>query len=314
MSTLTGPAPTIDRDRWGRPMIRPKPGAKPVAYTRATTIASTLDDSFGLTRWKQRMTAVGLSKRRDLLTAVAASSLDDKAGLDALCEQAMEAAGASAAATTGTALHAFTERIDRGMDLGDVPDEYAADLDAYRARAAEAGWTVKGVEVFTVNHTHRIAGTADRVVEIDGVRYIADVKTGSTLDHPHAFAAQLAIYSRSLPYDVEAGHTVPWDRVPDQSRGLVIWLPAGQGRCELRWIDLDAGWKAVSVAMWVREWRARKDLLAPFEPPDPILAAIAAAASVEELTSIWALNEAQWTDEHTAAAAARKASLTATAA
>lgn len=314
MSTLTGPAPTIDRDRWGRPMIHPKPGAKPVAYTRATTIASTLDDSFGLTRWKQRMTALGITKRRDLFTAIAATSPDDKAALDALCEQAMEAAGASAAATTGTALHAFTERLDRGLELGDVPDEYAADLDAYREVTAATGWSVKGVEVFTVNHTHKIAGTADRVVEIDGIRYIADVKTGSTLDHPHAFAAQLAIYARSLPYDIDAGHTVPWDKVPNQDRGLIIWLPAGQGRCELRWIDLDAGWKAVGMALRVRAWRARKDLLSPFEPPDPILAAIAVATSVEELTSIWALNEAHWTDEHTAAAAARKASLTATAA
>lgn len=312
MTDLTGPAPTIQRDRWGRPMIHPKPGAKPVAYTRATTVAGTLDDQFGLTRWKQRMTALGIVARRDLLTALAATSTDDKKALDALCEQAMEAAGASAAATTGTALHAFTERIDRGLDLGHVPAEYEADLDAYQDTARRAGWIVRDVEVFTVNHAFKIAGTADRVVELDGKRYIADVKTGSSVDFPHSFAAQLAIYAHSLPYDIEAGHSVGWDVPPETDKGLIIWLPAGRGHCELKWIDLDAGWEAVRVARWVREWRARKDLTSPFALPeanDPVLAAIAAATSEADLSAVWAEHFGRWTPEYTAAAAARKSSL-----
>ena len=35
----------IERDRYGRPMVVPLKSKKPVAYTRATTIANSLDDA-----------------------------------------------------------------------------------------------------------------------------------------------------------------------------------------------------------------------------------------------------------------------------
>jgi hypothetical protein len=57
----------IERDRYGRPLIIPESGGKPVAYTRATTIANSLDDGTALTAWKMRMAAIGLTVRNDLL-------------------------------------------------------------------------------------------------------------------------------------------------------------------------------------------------------------------------------------------------------
>lgn len=311
MTTLTGPAPTIERDRWGRPMIAPPQplGAKPVPYTRATTVAGTLDDLNGLMLWKQRMTMLGLVARRDLLTAAAATSPEDKKELNRLAEQAADAGGATAAATTGTALHAFTERLDRGLDVGHVPSEYQADLDAYQAKATEIGWGVAAVEQFTVLDPHRIAGTTDRVLEIDGRRYIADIKTGSSVDFPHKFAAQLAIYAHAQPFDLETRKRMPWDVIPDQERALLIWLPAGQGKCEVKWLDIAAGWEAVQLAMKVRAWRSRRDLLKTYTQPDPILAAIEQAATVDDLNDLWAANAQNWRDEHTHAAATRKAAI-----
>ena len=308
--TLTGPSPTIQRDRWGRPLIRPRPGDKPVAYTRATTIAGTLDDQQGLTRWKQRMTALGIAQRHDLLTAVAATEPDDKRRLDGIVEQAVEAAGASTQATVGTALHAFVERIDRGMDLGPIPLEYAPDITAYQRVADQTGWKVHAVEQFVVHHGYRIAGTADRLLEIDGKSYIADVKTGS-IDYPHKFAVQLAIYAWSMPYDIEAETTRAWSHEPDKDRGLIIWLPAGQGRCELRWVDLQAGREALHLAMAVRDWRKRRDLLAAFDEPgfDPLIGEIRNAATVDDLELVWYNHRTTWGQRHTDAAAIRKAEL-----
>lgn len=315
MTTLTGPAPTIERDRYGRAMVMPLRGTKPVPYTRATTIAGAVDDTNGLMRWKQVKTAFGLVARPDLAMALAATSPDDKTAVHAIVEQAADAAGATAAATVGTAVHAFTERLDRGLDLGVVPAMYAPDLTAYQQTADQVGWRVLGVEVFTVLHAHKIAGTADRVLELDGVRYIADLKTSQTVDYPHKFAAQLAIYAHSLPYDIESQTTVPWDGPsPSTDRGLIVHLPSGQGRCELHWIDLRAGWDAVHLALAVREWRARRDLLTPYTRPDPILAAIDTATTVEVLTDLWMTHQDVWTDLHTAAAVARKTALTAPAA
>lgn len=321
MTGLTGPAPTINRDRWGRPLIAPPQplGAKPVPYTRATTVAKTLDDSSGLMLWKQRMTMLGLLSRRDLYTAAAGTSPEDTKALNRLAEDAADAGGASAAATTGTALHAFTERMDLGQDPGYVPAEHEADLEAYQGLATRIGWKVQHVEVFTVLDPYRVAGTADRVLEIDGRWYIADLKTGQTKDYPHAWAVQFAIYAHGLRYDIEAGRRVPWDVIPDTDRALVIHLPAGSGTASAYWVDIRAGWEAFRLCMKAREWNKRRDLLAPYVPPaelergagDPIHAAIRRATDPDELTALWVGHKNNWTAAHTEAARIRKAELSA---
>lgn len=315
--TLTGPAPTIDRDRWGRPLIAPPQplGAKPEPYTRATTVAKTLDRPEGLMLWKQRMTLLGLVARPDLRIAAAATDAEDSKALNRIAEEAADAGGASAAATTGTALHAFTERLDRGLDVGHVPEEHVGDLDAYRRLGAEIGWSIQHVEQFTVLDAYRVAGTADRVVEIDGRWYIADLKTGASVAFHHAWAVQLAIYAHGMPYSIQERQREPWAMVPDAERAVVIHLPAGQGSAAAYWIDIGSGWEAFRLAMQARKWLARRDLLTPYAPPpppgDPVLAAIENATSADELTALWAMCRSAWTDQHTSAAKARKAALTA---
>lgn len=316
MTTFTGPAPSVERDRYGRPLIAPPQplGAAPVPYTRATTVAKALDNNEGLMLWKQRMTLLGLTARRDLLTAAAATDNSDTKTLNRLANEAADAGGASAAATTGTALHAFTERLDRGLDVGHVPAEYAGDLDAYQQLAADVGWKIRHIEQFTVLDPYRVAGTADRVLEIDGRWYIADLKTGSSTAFHHAWAVQFAIYAHGTPYDVDAGKRGMWDVPLDQDRALVIHLPAGQGTARAHWIDIASGWEAFRLSMQARKWLARRDLLSAYAPPaeppsDPVLAAIAYASTVDELTDIWVLHKSHWTLAHTAAASARKAEL-----
>ena len=55
------PRVEIERDRYGRPLVKPPKGGKSVPYTRATTIANSLDDPAALTAWKMRMAAIGLT-------------------------------------------------------------------------------------------------------------------------------------------------------------------------------------------------------------------------------------------------------------
>jgi hypothetical protein len=292
----------------------PQPlGAKPVPYTRATTVAKTLEDQSALMLWKQRMTALGLVARRDLLTATAATDVADKRELNRLAEAAADAGGATAAATTGTALHAFTERLDRGLDLGHVPEEHEKDLAAYRRLADEVGWKVRHVEQFTVLDPYRVAGTADRVLEIDGRWYIADIKTGDSAHYHHAWAVQLSIYANAMPYDIDAGRRAPWDVVPETDRALVIHVPAGRGVADAYWLDIASGWEAFRLSMKAREWRKRRDLLTPWKPASPLPPTlseqIAGAGTVNELTTLWAMHQGAWTDEHTRLAAERKAAL-----
>lgn len=262
----------IDRDRFGRPLVTPPGGGKPVAYTRATTYVNALDDKEGLMRWKARMTALGVASRPDLALAIQSTDPDDKRSLDATVGQALDAARASAAATTGTALHQLTERIDEGGTLDGLalPDEHRESLDAYRRATSHLEWVA--VEQFRVNDELQIGGTADRLAVVDGKTVIADVKTGK-IDYPGSFAMQLAVYAHSVPYQPDTGARGQDTPPTDTERGLIIHLPAGGGDCTLYWIDLVAGWEAVQLASKVRQWRSRsrskaadKRLLQPYQP------------------------------------------------
>lgn len=250
----------IPRDRWQRPLVIPRGGGKPVAYTRCTTYVGCLEDTYNLARWQQRMVALGLASRPDLLLAVSAHR-DDKQQLNRICADAQEAAAAHAAATTGTALHALTDQLDRGIPLGVIPEAYQKDLAEY-ARVT-AVLTPVEIEAFTVLDALQIGGTPDRVVEFQGTRYIADVKTGSIEFGIGKIAMQLAVYSRSSLYNPATGERT--SQQVDQNNAIVIHLPAGEGRCELHWVNIAAGWEAVHLATKVRAWRARSGLSMPFK-------------------------------------------------
>jgi hypothetical protein len=255
----------IERDRYGRPLIIPKTGGKPVAYTRATTIANSLDDPAALTAWKMRMAAIGLTVRSDLLLAISAAQ-EDKMAINRYIEDAMEVAGASRAATIGTALHSFAEKIDLGQDFGPIPDEWAADLVAYQKATEQLNKIF--VEQFCVLDKFKIAGTPDRVVEYKGERFIADIKTGR-IDHPNNIAIQLAIYANGSPYDIATGRRGSWGDV-NKDKAIIIHLPAGTGLCKLVWVDIAEGWKGVQFAMKVRQWRDKKGLATPFQEQETI--------------------------------------------
>jgi hypothetical protein len=248
----------LNRDQFGRPLVIPPGGGKPVAYRRCTTFIDVLSDTHQLGLWKQRQVALGLSARPDLLMKVATAK-GDKRSLDASCAAAMEAAGSSAKATIGTALHTLTEAIDRGEEPLIPPTaEARADIDAYR-KAVE-GWRMEAIEVFVVNDELKVGGTFDRIVGLGSMRFIADLKTGGLDFAESKIAMQLAVYAHSQNYNPETGERTPLD--VNRERGLVIHLPAGEGKCAFKWADLKAGWEGAQLAAQVWAWRARKGLLA----------------------------------------------------
>lgn len=311
--------PEIERDRWGRPMVIPAHGGKAVAYTRATTLAGAVDDTSGLMKWKARMTLLGAAKNPHLATAALAAG-DNKWELNKLADKAAEAAGGDVAAITGTSMHSFTERIDRGEPMGDVPEVLRGDVLAYQT--ATAAMKRLHIEQFVVCDELKAAGTPDLIVEFEGERYIADKKTGS-VDYPHKMAAQLAIYAHSQMYDIETGRRTPLPAVNGQ-RGIIIHLPAGEGTAQLYWVNIAAGWEAAQLGVKVNEWRKHKGLLQPIDDftlaianlanasliGDPITAQLLAAPSVPEALSIFDQNKDVWTVAHAAALTERIFALT----
>ena len=282
----------IPRDRWGRPMVMPPKGTKRVAYRRATTFVGCLDDMNGLMKWMSRQVAYGMGQRKDLVLAAAAADPADKKKIGEIAEKAAEhAKGVTGdAAETGTALHSLTERIDRGGELGVVPQEYQADIEAYRKATANIEFTE--IETFRVHDDFKVAGTADRIGRLNGRLMIMDIKSGS-IDYPHKMAMQLAVYARSVAYDIATDKRVPDAEPIDLNRGVIIHLPAGQGRCDLYEIDISKGWGACLIAKQVWDWRGRKDLTTLIDPDAPEIqpatwqSLIVNADSVDRLREIW---------------------------
>ncbi len=274
--------PDIPRDRWGRPLITPPDGGKPIAYTRVSTMAKSLDDTSNLMAWKQRVTAVGLARRVDLRTRLAgiiASNPDDPVGgpgkrdLTALCTEAAEAGGASAAASTGTGIHELTEAVDRGTDPADllVDDSLVDRLRQYAY--AMAALEVLDIETFVVNDAVQAAGTFDRLVRLpDGRVVVADLKTGNhDADYPLGVATQIAIYANGHRYNPATGERAPLHPDLDPTTGVLIHLPQKGDGCHLYTLDLTAGWQAARTAAEVhriRKWRANT-IARPYSPGVP---------------------------------------------
>lgn len=260
MTPGTHPADAVPRDRWGRPLIVPADGGKPRPYVRVSTLAKVLDDKTALTKWKQRMTAVGIGMRPDL-AAKAAAVRDDKKALDEVVEEAMTVAGSSVGANIGTTLHALTEHLDAGTLPEHVPDQLWPDLTAYEN--AMRGITVIASEIFVVADDIQAAGSFDRLVALpDGRMAVADIKTGQhEPNYPHGAATQIGVYAHGTPYRHPGERAASLAEAGvSQDVGLLIHLPAGQGRCDLYLLDIAAGWEIARTATRVRGWFKEKPL------------------------------------------------------
>lgn len=278
-------------DRFGRYLLPDPVTGEVTSYTRATTLAGTLDDRWALEAWKMRMVALGLGKRPDLLALVATAHDPhdtDKSMINDACQRALEAAGGTERRDLGTALHALTHSYDRGdpavVEPGRVVESLRPGLAAYAAAMRTYGLEVAPdyVERKTVVPGWGVAGTVDRcmVRDTEGKVRVLDIKTGRTLEYSEVYIAiQLAVYQRGLAevgvFDEQARR---WDPLPpgvklDDAVGYVMHLPgrdpkAGQElEPTLYMVDLTRGRALVELALDVRGKRKTKGLLAPLHQP-----------------------------------------------
>lgn len=332
---------TPNRDKFGRPLVIPPEGGKSEAYTRCTTFVDVIEDKYNLQKWQQRQVAAGIAQRQDLQLRAATLGLQPsdpsavkqwRKDMDEVTQAATEAAQAHAAANIGTSIHALAEQIDRGQQVGVVPEQYKPHLDAYRE--ATEGFQPELIERFTVNDMYKIGGTPDRITRIPGhdKLVVADIKTGNIEFGVLKMAMQLAVYSRSQMYNIETGERTSLGDI-DPDWGLIIGLSATTGKCQLHWIDIATGWDLVKTASDVRAARKLRNLTEPYtevqanipsgtsaSQPHTLanitkdtnfLKVIRDAATPSELYEIWRQAEQQnlWTDELTNHAAKRKQQL-----
>ncbi len=253
--------PEPDRDRWGRYLIIPDGAKKAEGHTRATTVAGALESRYALEQYGKRQVLLGVAARPDVVTRVQSARPDDKQLLNQLVETCEGAAKNDAKANIGSALHAGCETVDLGGTHSLSPP-YDDDIAAWQKTIEASGITIIRdlVEQICVLPDHKIAGTFDRIIELGTYRYVLDLKTGSVEYSWAKNAVQLAIYAHAATlYDPTTKKHRPMPQV-EQDLALIAHLPAGQGRCDLYWLDIRAGWEAFSHSMWAREWQRRDDL------------------------------------------------------
>lgn len=267
--------PEPDRDRWQRYLIHGQ------AHTRATTFTKAGSSTFSLNEWQQRMVVLGLTQRRDLLAM--AHGLDvkrDRKTLNQIAEDAKNAAGSKVAANLGTALHAFSERLDAGlMALADVPTEYRSRMDEYLLTINGAGlrtrpeWIERttAVRADQVSALLPVAGTLDRIFQLpNGELVIGDLKTGSDLSYGWGeIATQLAVYAHGVNthglFDWRTKTWQDWQSDHDETLrvrtdyGIVMHLPASGEGCTLYRVDLVKGWERAQVCGRVMTMQKDKD-------------------------------------------------------
>lgn len=280
---------SVDRDRWGRPLLYPPEGGKAVAYTRPSTMAKWLDNQAGLINWKASMAMLGMAKSKPIQARIAAivartekdAYRENKDALKELVESATQVAQAQGRADYGTAMHEFTELMDSGtLDWAYVPEALKAPLDAYREKMSE--FTTVDSEVFVAvdeltgdgGKKIRGAGSLDRIIHHPELGVVvADIKTGTDEPkYPTAVTTQVAIYSRGKRYrDSRFGGSpkfedgepnsdnTAWRKSlhPDLNTdtGLLIHLPLDRAECSLYALDLTRGWESLLLGHRVQEAR-----------------------------------------------------------
>jgi hypothetical protein len=266
-----------------------------------------------------------------------------KKKLNKVADAAKDTAGSFDRSAWGTLLHSITEWSDAGrldevlptiLSWGEQGESLLRDLEAYTTTMADNGLTCppEYIERILVNKTCNSGGTTDRMVRLpDNRLIIGDLKTGENFDFgvlkPAVQFSEYAYADAMLSVD---GRTLePMPAELDRSMSLLIHLPLGQARCELIELtrhEMELGWELAQHAartLWFRS--ISKSITGrPYvpraatpagEPTSHAIRLIQSAGHPNALTALWRDLSARglWTDEHTQAAAARKAQLVGTA-
>lgn len=267
------PANEVQYDRWGRYANLPAvPGFGTGPWTRVTTLAKTLEDTFNLEQWRLRQAALGFAAQPELLNLVKgprfnAASDHGKTVLNQIVTQAMEYAGSFTGADKGTEFHLLAEKIDAGQDVD--PDSMEPDMAAmaksYVELLGRSGVRPLAdfMERVVVVPELGVAGRLDRIYSDNGVLRIGDLKTQKSLTFGHlSLATQFACYANASY--ILNHQTWTWEPMPrvDKDKAVIMWVPAVEpGRAEIHEVDISFGWTLAKAAARVREWRKRKDLV-----------------------------------------------------
>lgn len=262
-------------------------GGLPTGYSRATTVADTLDDTYNLNRWIVRTNVASVLRLVDVALGgklihymqeerkanpdlkIAANMLADLLELvgdgngpdtNKLIDEINNHNGGKDAAEFGTAVHAWLEALDlRMVQLWQIPEQFQPWAQAYVAALARAGLVAvpEYVERLVYNDAgdEVVVGTLDRIYRCvtTGELYLGDVKTSKADNLKYSwvtYAVQLNIYGRARLMISTDGKI--WEPMPqiNQRMALLVHVPSdAPDKCQVIPYNLDTGdtYKATSI-------------------------------------------------------------------
>lgn len=247
------------RDGFGRYLIPHPDTGEETAWTRSTTFAKSISDTYALSQWGLRMALLGATVRPDIVQRAHGKHVKaDKQLLDELTADLKNAAGDKVAANLGTSMHSFTEMADRAWHspggprsiLDQVPPDCRDMVETYIRLLEETGLEPVPhlIEFTTVVKQYGVAGTSDNCYKVTkpltlkigrtevqlapGEYVIGDKKTGKDLDYGwQEIVIQLATYAQGI------NTSGVWDRHEE------VWHPDPLSRFDAPGtkVRLDAG-------------------------------------------------------------------------
>jgi hypothetical protein len=281
---------------------------KRIKTARASGYAHQVTSSFAVDLREERHLLLGVCRfSRDELEVLASFDPDDPKAMepiDAALAEAKASVGLWWMADRGSLVHEILEYDDRGVAVPDelvtrARDEFritAAVLERlrvnWRAMLERYGVRVVAIEQTVVTDEFNVAGTLDRLVELQrdlslaghllaaGTIMVLDAKTSSLWlangvpAYWGPYACQVYLYAASVPYlvgvDGYADRRVPWPFRGgiDQEHGLIGHinlnpLDGPLGACSLWHVDLTAGRQLALLSQEARRFEARRDIFTP---------------------------------------------------
>jgi hypothetical protein len=252
--------------------------------TRASTLAKTLDDGFGLRAFDAATTLETVAANKDLLAALTLVRTTPGEGswraYKPLHEDAQARRG-KPEAQAGTNIHSVVQALVEGtMPLG-VDPVLLGDAEAVLARLTEAGLEPVTSEEFVVTTglPELVAGTRDMLARGRGGRHVVvDIKSTSTLGGEKfralAWSIQLAVYAHGRAYLGGEPRRDRWERPmidlaqvadedprADLNVAAVVEVERGTGQTALHRVNLVEGWQYARLACQVRAARKAQVLL-----------------------------------------------------
>lgn len=243
------PKPAITRDRWHRYTYQG------VTYPGVTSIVGVIDKSKPLMVWASRLTAEAALEQLDTLPDMVRKN--GRAGVVRLLTD-QSAWRRDEAASIGTAIHEFAERVANGDDLGEVPESIRVRVHHYVDWFAASGWRRRITEALVVNPTLGYGGTLDLLAfDEQGRTVLADVKSGKSI-YPETTLQLLAYGEAELIAPQGSPTAYP---MPSVDRYVILHVTeSGVEPIEVEPTDADrealraciplAAWKAAREKKW----------------------------------------------------------------